>query len=162
MSRKTLDPSDITAIIDTREQRPWNLDPLKSKSGTLATGDYSILGLENEIAIERKSLDDLLGCIGQHRKRFDKEIVRLRAYDCRAVIVETTWAQLESGQYRSQISPSAALGSVLGWIASGVPFIFAGDAKTAGTYASRLMYIAARRRWHELQMFYKGLKIGYE
>ncbi len=160
MARKTLDPSDITAIIDTREQRPWSLAPLKTKSGTLQTGDYSIMGLEHEIAVERKSLDDLLGCVGQERERFDKEIIRLRSYPCRAVIVEASWAQLEGGQYRSQVKPSAALGSVMGWIALGIPFIFAGDSARASTYAGRLMYIAARRRWHELQMFYKGLKIG--
>lgn len=160
MARKTLDPSDITAIIDTREQRPWNLDPLKTKPGTLATGDYSIFGLENEISIERKSLADLLGCVGNDRERFDKEVIRLLAYSCRAVIVEASWSDLEAGLWRHQIKPAAALGSVMGWIALGVPFIFAGDANRAGKFAGRLMYIAARRRWHELQMFYKGLKIG--
>jgi len=55
---------NITAICDTREQRPLNLAPLQVVTGTLATGDYSVQGLENIVAIERKSLSDLLGCVG--------------------------------------------------------------------------------------------------
>ena len=61
----------ITAVVDTREQRPLDLTPLKSVPGTLATGDYSVRGLEHVVAIERKSLDDLLGCIGRDRARFE-------------------------------------------------------------------------------------------
>ena len=59
MSRKTIEPRDIVAIIDTREQAPLDLSPLRTEKGTLTTGDYSIKGLESEIAIERKSLPDL-------------------------------------------------------------------------------------------------------
>ena len=37
---------------------------LRSERGGLYTGDYSIKGLERFVAIERKSLDDLMGCLG--------------------------------------------------------------------------------------------------
>ena len=87
------------------------------ESGTLTTGDYSVKGLETIIAVERKSLPDLLGCIGQQRERFDREVQRLLAYPCRAVIIECSWADLEQGEWRSQVTPAAAIGSVLGWIA---------------------------------------------
>jgi ERCC4-type nuclease len=68
-----LRPEQVTAIIDTREQLPLDLSPLGSTSGTLATGDYSVKGLEHVVAVERKSLADLLGCVGQHRERFDRK-----------------------------------------------------------------------------------------
>lgn len=159
MSRKTLEPSDITAIVDTREQTPWSLDPLKTERGTLATGDYSIKGLESEIALERKSLSDLLGCIGNSRARFEAELERLAAYSVRAVIVECSWSELEAGAYRSRIKPSAACGSVLGWVGMGIPFLFAGGASSASTAAARLLFISARRRWGQLGAFYETLRI---
>lgn len=158
--RKELRIEDLTAIQDSREQTPLDLAPLKIQRGTLSTGDYSILGLEHCIAIERKSLPDLIMCVGVERDRFDRECQRLLAYETRAIIVEGTWGQLEAGGWRSQVTPAAALGSVLGWIAMSLPILFVGDHAAAGRYVSRLLFIAARRRWRELQAMCDGLKIA--
>jgi ERCC4-type nuclease len=119
------------------------------EAGSLVTGDYSVKGLETIITVERKSLPDLLACIGQERERFDREVLRMLAYPCRAIVVEATWDDLEQGEWRSQVSPAAAVGSVLGWIAAGVPVIMSGDHARAGRYVSRLLFTAARRRWRE-------------
>ena len=146
-----LHPESVTAIIDTREQLPLDLAPLRTVTGTLTTGDYSVVGLEHVVSIERKSLGDLLGCIGGDRERFDKEVMRILAYPTRAIVVEATWADLEAGQWHSKVTPAAAVGSLLGWIAQGVPVIMAGDHARAGRYVSRLLFTAARRRWRELR-----------
>lgn len=148
-STTELKPEQVTAIVDTREQRPLDLSPLRIVAGTLATGDYSVAGLENIIAVERKSLDDLLGCVGTDRDRFDREVQRLLAYPVRALVVETTWPVIEHGGWRSKVPPAAALGSLLGWVAAGLPVIMAHDHGRAGLYVSRLLFIAARRRWRE-------------
>jgi DNA excision repair protein ERCC-4 len=153
-----LKPEQVTAIIDTREQLPLDVSPLRIVAGTLATGDYSVKGLEGIIAVERKSLPDLLGCIGQHRERFDKEVQRLLAYPCRAIVVEASWADIERGEWRSQVTPSAAIGSVLGWIAQGIPIIMATDHERAGRYVSRLLFTAARRRWREARTLVSGVR----
>jgi DNA excision repair protein ERCC-4 len=139
----------VVAIVDTREQLPLDLAPLRTEAGTLATGDYSVIGLEQVVAIERKSLSDALGCIGQDRERFDREVMRLLAYPVRALVVESTWAELEAGGWRSRVTPAAAIGSLLGWIAMGLPIIMAADHARAGRYVSRLLFTAARRRWRE-------------
>src|SRR5688572_20376527 len=97
-------PESIVAVADSREQTPWNLSPLQVVQGTLTTGDYSLAGLEHVVAIERKSLSDLLGCIGQDRERFDREVQRLLAYPCRALIVEASWADIEMGEWRSKVT----------------------------------------------------------
>ena len=144
-----LKAEQVTAIVDTREQLPLDLAPLQTTEGTLMTGDYSVRGLETIIAIERKSLSDLLGCVGQHRERFEKEMHRLAAYPVRALVVESTWAALEKGEWRSKITPAAAIGSCLGWITQGVPVVMAGDHERAGRYVARLLFLAARRRWRE-------------
>ena len=76
-------------IIDSREQHPFDFQG-PTQIGTLATGDYSIVGLEHLLAVERKSLDDLLACIGHERDRFKRELQRLRAYRFRMLVIEAT------------------------------------------------------------------------
>lgn len=146
-----LRPEAVTAVIDTREQLPLDLSPLKMITGTLTTGDYSVRGLEHVVAVERKSLSDLLGCIGGERERFDREVTRLLAYPVRALVVESSWSEIELGEWRSKITPAAAMGSLLGWIAQGLPVVMATDHTRAGRVVSRLLFIAARRRWRELR-----------
>lgn len=146
-----LQPADVVAVVDTREQTPLDLSPLQTIRGTLTTGDYSVRGLEHHVALERKSLADLLGCVGVERERFDREVHRLLAYPTRALVVEATWEDLEAGGWRSKVTSSAAVGSVLGWISSGLPVLMAGDHERAGRYVSRLLFTAARRRWRELR-----------
>lgn len=145
-----LKPASVTAIIDSREQLPLDLSQLRTVVGTLAAGDYSVKGLENIVAIERKSLSDLLGCVGRDRERFDREVQRLLAYPTRVLVVESTWASIEIGAWtRSRVTPAAAIGSLLGWVAAGLPVVMAGDHERAGRYTSRLLFTAARRRWRE-------------
>lgn len=158
---KILKPEHITAIRDTREQTPLDLSPLKMVSGTLATGDYSVAGLEQSVSIERKSLPDFLGCVGRERERFEKEIQRLLAYETRAIVVEATWNELEAGlwlsgthyKWRSKITSSQAVGSALGWIARGIPILMVGSHERCSSFVARLLFTAARRRWDELKHF---------
>jgi DNA excision repair protein ERCC-4 len=152
-----LRPEDVAAIIDTREQLPLDLSPLQAYIGSLTTGDYSVRGLEHVVAIERKGIGDLLACIGTERERFDRELQRLLAYPMRALVVEASWADLEQGKWHSQVTPAAAVGSVLGWIAAGLPVVMAGDHTRAGRYVSRLLYTAARRRWREARALVQGV-----
>lgn len=144
-----ISPADLVAVVDTREQNPLDLEPLRQVAGTLATGDYSLRGLESIIAIERKSLVDLLSCVGQERDRFHREVLRLLAYPVRALVVESTWPEIERGKWRSKVRAPAALGTVLNWISMGLPVIMAGDHCRAGRYVSRILFVAARRRWRE-------------
>ncbi len=144
-SRKELKPEDVVAIIDTREQLPYDLKPLKTVVATLSTGDYSLIGHEKMVSIERKSLEDFLGCIGQSRERFERECTRLLDYPTRAIVVEASWADLERGEWRSKITPNAAMGSALGWIAMGIPIIFGGNRASCQKLVARLLFIAARR-----------------
>jgi uncharacterized protein (DUF433 family) len=60
-------PEQLIAVIDTREQGPLNLSPLRTVRRTLLTGDYSVRGLESVVAVERKSLADLVACTGLQR-----------------------------------------------------------------------------------------------
>lgn len=153
-----LQPESVTAVVDRREQRPLDLSPLRTMSGTLATGDYSVKGLEHVVAVERKEIGDLISCVGCERERFDREVQRLLAYPVRALVVEATWQQIERGQWRSNVAPAAAVGSLLGWIAAGLPVIMTGTHERAGRYVSRMLYTAARRRWREARALAAGIE----
>jgi len=149
-------PEKITAIIDTREQLPLDLSPLQIEAGTLATGDYSVKGLERYITVERKSAMDMLGCIGGDRERFDKEVQRMLAYPVRVLVIESNWLWFESESWlldnpRSKITRACAVGSLLGWIADGLTILMADDHERAGHYTARLLFTAARRRYREIR-----------
>lgn len=155
--RKTIDPPQIVCICDTREQTPLDVAPLQMKRGTLPTGDYSAEGFEHYIAIERKSLSDLVGCIGKERERFEKEVQRLLAYPVRALVVEANWTSIEAKAYRGEVHPNAVMGSLMGWIAQGLPVILIGDHDRAGKWVARMIYTAVRRRYEECYPFIEKL-----
>ena len=157
---KEIKASDIVVIQDTRERTPLDLTPLIVIQGTLSTGDYSVKGLEDIIAVERKSLADLVMCVGRERERFDREVLRLQASPVKALVVEAHLADIEAGAYRSKVKPNAVLGSLLGWMASGLPVLFAGDHAAAGKLTARFLFIAARRRWRESLALIEGRKVS--
>lgn len=98
-------------IIDTREKNAWQFS-IPSEVGTLKTGDYSIAGLENIIAVERKSLDDLCNCLAGDRKRFVKELERSRSFDYFGLIIEANFLTIRKGQFKSLIKSRSVVGSL--------------------------------------------------
>lgn len=142
-------------IIDTREQEPFTFRHEKMNAttalGTLAVGDYSLAGLEDKVAVERKSLSDLVMCLGRERERFERELARGAALDAFAVVCEGSWLELAQGEYRSRLNPHAACQSVLAFTGRyRVPFLFAGS-RSAAEYMAwgflRQYLEGARKRW---------------
>lgn len=127
----------MTILVDSREQRPF---PLIGESGkalsvevaALKTGDYSVKGYSNRVAVERKSMDDLVQCLGRSRARFERELVRGKALEAFAVVIEGSFADLSRGRYRSKMNPHAAVQSMTAlMVKHGTPFLFAGSRERA-------------------------------
>lgn len=121
-------------VIDSREQEPFSFEgyPVEIERGTLTTGDYSVPGFEDRVAVERKSLGDLLGCLTHDRERFTRELERLRGYESTVVVVEAPFDALADGRYRSRMKPASAVQSVISIVqAYRMPFWFAGDRRSA-------------------------------
>ena len=134
-----------TIITDSREQAPLVFANLASERGTLATGDYSVRGLEHLVSCERKSLPDLLACVGRERDRFKAELQRLRAYRFRLLVIEASAADLERGDWRSQVKPAHVLGSLAAWSAQySLPIWLAGRHAAAAAFVERWLYQCAR------------------
>jgi ERCC4-type nuclease len=90
-----------TILVDTREKLPfdftrhpnWIERALWQK---LDAGDYSVQGMEHLLALERKSLTDLITTLMQHRTRFFQACERLAQYRWRALLVEATYEEIKS------------------------------------------------------------------
>jgi ERCC4-type nuclease len=83
----------FTVIKDTREQDGYFFKQYKSCSGMieqkLDTGDYSILGLEDKICIERKGcVEELAVNLGQKKHAFLDEIERMSSFPHKFLILE--------------------------------------------------------------------------
>lgn len=154
-----LKPEQITAIIDRQEEIPFDVSPLKSEVAHLVTGDYSVKGLEHVVTVERKNFGDFLKCVGHDRARFDREVMRMLAYPVRALVIEGTWEDAERGQWKNDLTPNQVVGSLVGWIALGLPVIMAGDHARGGKYTARILFTAARRRWRELRSLAREVPI---
>ena len=73
---------DFTIVRDKQEKAPFLFHDIEARAGEggrhvvvesevkhLKTGDYSIIGLEDVVTVERKSVDDLCNCILSDRNR---------------------------------------------------------------------------------------------
>lgn len=128
-------------LIDSREQLPFtfsgkSFEDVTTERVTLATGDYSLAGLTDRVAVERKSLPDLVACLSRERGRFERQLERGRQLEAFAVVVEAGWEDLAHGRYKSKLNPHAACQSVLSFSARlGIPFLFAGS-RAGAEYAT--------------------------
>lgn len=132
MSAASANPSvalPYPIIVDTREQAPYSFAGIQSdaKEGGgnyavevhrrgLGSGDYSVAGLEEIVAVERKSLQDLYGTIGQGRERFVRELERLSEFRYAAVVIEADWRQIVfDPPDHSRLTPRAVHRSIVAW-----------------------------------------------
>ena len=118
-----------TILVDDREKHPYRFQGLCSDQSAgglpllvkydvrrLATGDYTLLGWENSVAIERKSTEDAYQTFGKGRARFERELDRLNAMQFAAVVIENDWGVLLSQPPpMSQLDPKTVFRSVIAW-----------------------------------------------
>lgn len=89
-------------IEDSREQHPLDFSPYEPfgvsvERRKLQCGDYSILGWEHHLMIERKSLNDCVSTLTHGRDRFMREIYdRGSVIPCKHMVIEASWHDLSS------------------------------------------------------------------
>ena len=141
-------------VIDTREQLPykftdmpkgWKVATVRKK---LDTGDYSLKGYEDKFCIERKSLSDLFGTIGNkiRRARFSHQLIRMRVMPRSCVVVEAhrDIVQLGPPYYngKEDILKYAArvYSTTIGWVVKpGIPFYFFRNRKQAESWVIKYL-----------------------
>jgi ERCC4-type nuclease len=146
-------------IRDTREQEGFCFtgSDCSVVEGSLPTGEYSLLLLEHQIAVERKELNDLVGCLTSGRERFTRELERGRGIPVFAVVVEADWIDLATGCYRSKMEPAAATASVLSLsMRYRVPFYFCGSRAEAESVTYNLLRLFLQSTEKKLKAIVKA------
>jgi DNA excision repair protein ERCC-4 len=166
VTAKTSDLPTITApftvLIDGREKAPYRFTGIDSdardgrrkiivptKWAHLKSGDYTVDGLQDIIAVERKSLKDLYGTLGQDRARFQAEHERMAKMQRAVVVIEASWFEIinmpPSFDYagemlQSKLPPKTVFRTALSWhVRYGVPWIVAEDRRFAEIYTFRFL-----------------------
>lgn len=129
--------STFRIVVDTREQMtPRARHRLKAfgvpyERGTLNFGDYAAnitlpsgelldtsKTMTAKCVVERKmSLDEMAGCLGRERKRFERELCRARDAGATVylVIEDGSWEKIEAHNYRSKLNPDAMYNSLVAY-----------------------------------------------
>ncbi len=121
---------EFTVLIDKREKLPLAFPHCVTEGVILPEGDYSAKvggrSLHDVVAIERKSVADLLGSLGNGRERFERELARLADLRFKALVIEGDMAAVTAGTRFSTLTPRQTISPVLAWTFKyGVAPIFA-------------------------------------
>jgi ERCC4-type nuclease len=138
-----------TIVIDSREQEAYAFDPRLTGAvrRALKAGDYSIAGLEDQVAVERKTLDDFVSTVIHRRRRFREELRKLSQYRAACVVVEAELLDVLAKRYRGEARPAAVVGSTLSILLDyGVPVVFCGN-RQAARHFTQAYLLAAWKRW---------------
>jgi ERCC4-type nuclease len=135
-------PGPATIVIDTREQEPYSFDPRLAGAvrRALPAGDYSVEGLEERVAVERKTLDDFVSTVIHGRQRFREELRKLAGYRAACIVVEAGVADMLLQRYRGEAHPNALI------LDFGVPVFFCGNRQAACQFVQAYL-LAAHSRW---------------
>ena len=160
---ETVSKLPLRIVVDSREQAPFTFAGFAAvvEVAGLEAGDYSLAGFERRVSIERKSLPDLVACLGVERDRFQRELARLRGFDAACIIVEQPQSVLRLGHFRSRMDAGAAWQSCLALsMRFRVPFFWAENRADAERICFDCLRHFARDRWRELTALNPAARIA--
>jgi hypothetical protein len=144
-----------TVIIDSQEHAGYRFERFSNWfAGTihkrLPVGDYTILGMEEEVIVERKTVPDLVSSIIQDRKDFIEKCERLSKFKKKCLVVEGSLSDVKTPYEDSQAHPNAVFGSLLAaqerW---GIPVYFLDDLLLAEEFVASMLSKYHAYRWLE-------------
>lgn len=90
----------LTIICDTREQKELKFRGYSTLTKKLEVGDYAPLGFEDKVTIDRKSLSDLWGTLGEKKqKRLTKLKEASKNYDYLGIYIEGSYTDVLTGNW---------------------------------------------------------------
>lgn len=118
-----------TAIVDTREQNPLSFRRFKGwfekvEYRALRLGDYSIVGMEDSCAVERKDLADLIHSFTTNRAVFIQRLRRMSELPHSLLVVTCSLTEIKSDYPYCAASPNRITQSLIAVLAGlRLPFI---------------------------------------
>jgi ERCC4-type nuclease len=127
--------------VDTREQYRYIFPDHESYRTTLATGDYSLEGFTNVLAVERKNHADAWAMLTDSRKRFERCLERMSQLDRAAIVIECSMADfcVPPPQVK-RVNAATAAGSYISWSTKyRIPVFFAENRQWAERVTLRIL-----------------------
>jgi hypothetical protein len=155
-----------TVVIDSQEHMGYRFERFSNWfAGTirkrLQIGDYTLLGMEDELVVERKTLPDLVRSIIQERNDFIKKCEGLSAFKKKCIVIEGSMATLKTPYEDSQAHPNAVFGSLLAaqerW---DIPVYFIDNFLLAEEFVASMLSKYQAYRWLEINGFQRCLIEG--
>lgn len=134
----------ITIIQDTREKHGYDFPG--SEIIKLSAGDYGVKEFPNQIAVERKTLDDFVGTVVQEWERFIIELNLLVRHKFACIVIEGSVQDILENKYKSNVSSKVVLAKAF-FITSvfRIPVFFCGDRQHARFFTENFLKSAAKR-----------------
>src|SRR5258708_556746 len=127
--------------IDNREQLRYAFEGYTSYRTTLKTGDYSLRGFTDVLAVERKNKMDAWAMLTGERKRFERCLERLSQLDRAAIVIESSMAEfvIPPPQIK-RVNAATAMGSYISWSTKWrIPVFFAENRQWAERVTIRVL-----------------------
>ena len=152
----------IIIIVDSREKQPWEFLPEEKKPGQvqiigsevsgLNAGDYSVVGMEDIVRIERKAgFRELFVNYSdkEMKERFEAEMERLRPIKHKYIIVDSVLSKDALSLSVPQHGFGPTGNRIIEWLTKielnfGVGTIFAGD---AGSRVAKTIFKEVSRKY---------------
>jgi DNA excision repair protein ERCC-4 len=130
---------DFGIVVDTREKAPWNFEEggFFTVRKALPAGDYSIIGMEHEVAVERKTLNDFVNTVIWYRDRFTEEMIKLAPYRYKMIVVESSFDDVVEERYKCKAHPKSIIAIACNLhVQFNVPVYFVGDRANATAFTA--------------------------
>lgn len=149
--RTDRDGSRIPFVVPTVRKALYQMSKRRyeNRGGIFMAGlaDYTIVGYEERIQIERKSIADLFSTVTSQRHRFEAELSRLSECEIAYVIVEGGWDSIAQWTGHG-ITPKAMIASIVAFEQRyPVRWVLPGGRAFAEMYA----FLALKRFWDDDQ-----------
>jgi hypothetical protein len=155
-----------TVVIDSQEHRGYRFERFSNWFAgaihkRLPIGDYTLLGMEEEVIVERKTVPDLVNSIIQDRKDFIEKCERLSKFRKKCLVVEGSLNDVKTPYEDSQAHPNAVFGSLLAaqerW---DIPVYFLDNFVLAEEFVASMLSKYHAYRWLEINGFQRCLIEG--
>ena len=140
---------DFQIVIDTREKAPYSF-ACGTVLSKLEAGDYSVVGFEDKVAVERKSLADFVHTVVHDFGRFAAELEKLGRCESACVAVEADLSAVLRGEAVSEcrgVTGQSLLGASAHIMARyGVPVFWCGSRQAARAFTEAWLRSFVRQR----------------
>ena len=149
--------NSLVIVVDSREKKPYRFDGHKTTVQGLPIGDYGLLNCQ-DIAIERKSVDDLAGSLTRGRDRFERELQKGAIIPYFSLVIEASVSDLINGKYRSKAVPQSIVQSLLSFsVKYRLPIFFAKSREHGELITLSLLLKYSRMIYQKYHALQKGV-----